>query len=169
MPGIALALLTYALLVSLGLAKVINKFPNLYQAIHLSGACYLIYMGLTGLYKLSKTKFKPNPCAHTFEAPEKKCRLKLFTSGYLCALTNPKILIIYLTLLPQFVDHTLKAFPQLICLGLTHVLIVMASMTTYCILANKSQVFIKKYSKIQISLTNSILIALGSFLLFDKK
>jgi homoserine/homoserine lactone efflux protein len=167
MPGIALALLTYVVLVSLGLSKVLSHYPNLYQVIRIAGACYLIYMGVSGFYKKVKNRWAP--CAALSEQLPHKGRLKLFTSGYLCALTNPKILAIYLAFLPQFIDHSLRAFPQFLCLGLTHVFIVMTSMTTYCALANKSQTLIKKYSNIQTSITNAILIGLGLFLLMEKE
>ncbi len=162
-PGIALALFTYAMIVAIGLARVITHYPKTYEFIRVGGACYLIYMGLNGFYKLYQNKSKPCDI-HLQKEP---CRKSLFLSGYICALTNPKILVIYLVFLPQFVDPAIKPFPQFLILSLTHILIVITSMLTYCLLANKSQNYIKKYSKIQSSFTNLILIILGIFLIFE--
>ncbi|MES2614874.1 MAG: LysE family translocator [Bdellovibrionota bacterium] len=164
-PGIVLALLFYALIVSLGLVEILTKYPSVYKIICLVGACYLIYMGSSGLYKLYKNRGKP--CSVDVVLKNHKCRRKLFTSGFLCAITNPKMVIIYLVLLPQFVDHNFKALPQFLILSLTHILAVVASMSLYCFLANKAQNYIKKYAKIQVAFTNLILIALGVFVLIE--
>jgi homoserine/homoserine lactone efflux protein len=164
-PGIALALFTYALVVAIGMARLLIKYPQLYDLIRLLGSFYLIYLGLSGFYKLYLNKTKN--CSAKVDEKNPK-RRRLFFSGYLCALTNPKILIIYMVILPQFVDKTHKAFPQFCILSLTHIFLVVISMLTYCVLANKSQNFIKKYSKIQVSCTNFILLGLGVFMLLEK-
>ncbi len=122
-------------------------------------------MGMSGLYKVFRNYKKTCNAIAQDTLPK---RSKLFFSGYICALTNPKILVIYLVLLPQFVDPTRSGFAQFLILSLTHILMVIASMFTYCVLANKSQNFIKKYSKIQSSFTNLILIGLGVFLILEK-
>ncbi len=160
-PGIALALLTYAVLVALGLSKILSKYPQLFHIIHILGACYLISIGLLGLFKQLRHKIIQLPSLQN----QKACRLKLFSSGYICALTNPKILILYLILIPQFIDKSLNALPQFLFLGLTHILLVILSMTTYCILANQCQSYLKKYSRIQSIITHLILIGLGFFLI----
>ncbi len=163
-PGIALALLTYAIIVSIGLSRVLTKYPASYDFIRIAGACYLIYMGISGFYKQYKSILSPTCREKSVE--DRRCRLKLFSSGYFCALTNPKILVMYLAFFPQFIDHSRKPFPQFCFLGITHVIIVMLSMTTYCTLAHKSRKYINKYAKIQYVFTNSILLILGLFLLF---
>lgn len=166
-PGIALALFTYAMLVALGLSRVLTKYPASYNCIRFAGACYLIYLGSSGFYKLYKNTAKPRTALDS-SLGAKRPRMKLFASGYICALTNPKILVIYLAFLPQFIDHTRKVLPQFFLLGLTHILIVMSSMTTYCVLANKTQNYIKKYAKYQTAFSNLILISLGVFLILEK-
>jgi len=165
-PGICLGLLTYTLLVAVGLAQLIVLHPVFYDFIRIAGAFYLVYMGASGLYKIYFSKdskdLNKDPCSN------KKFRSSLFVSGYLCALTNPKVIVIYLVFFSQFVDRKKDLFVQFITLGVTHVFIVACSMIFYCILANKAQKFVKKYSRIQMSVTNVILISLGVFLLTEK-
>ena len=164
-PGIALAIFTYAVIVAVGLSRILTKYPLSYEIIRLSGACYLIYMGGMGFYKLYKNKAKLQTC--NSEMVE-RCRRKMFVSGYMCSITNPKTFVMYLVLLPQFVDPAYKALPQFFLLGLTHIFIVIIAMLTYCFLANKSQSYIKKYARAQASFTNLTLVILGVFLLVEK-
>lgn len=162
-PGVALAVFTYALLVSVGLAQTMIDYPIIFNSIRVSGSCYLIYLGIRSFYKIyflkNEEKFNDK------KTESKKNRFNLFTSGYICAITNPKIFVLYLSFFPQFINQDKSPLAQFILLGVTHSFVSSTSMVFYCALANRAQNFIRKYSNIQISITNLIFILLGFFLL----
>lgn len=166
-PGILLAILSYALIVALGLSEILIKYPLLYHSIKNLGSIYLILIGTFGLKNLylsnQKRKF-----AKEDEVVCKGNRLKLFVSGYICAITNPKIFVMYLAFFPQFINPNQNPTPQFLILGFSHIMITTSSMTFYCLLANKAQYFIKKHSKLQLTCTNVILVLFGTLLIFFK-
>lgn len=162
-PGVALAVLTYAFLVAIGLSQTMIDHPSLFNFIRVSGSCYLIYLGIRSFYKIYFLKNDSKSDDKKIE--NKKNRFNLFTSGYICAITNPKIFVLYLSFFPQFINQDKAPLAQFILLGATHSFVSSTSMVFYCALANRAQNFIRKYSKIQVSITNLIFILLGFFLL----
>jgi threonine/homoserine/homoserine lactone efflux protein len=166
-PGILLAILTYALIVALGLSQILMKYPMLYHSIKNLGSIYLIFIGIVGL----KNLYLSNQKKQSQKEGEVVCkgnRLKLFTSGYICAITNPKIFVMYLAFFPQFINPNQNPTLQFLVLGFSHVMITTSSMTFYCLLANKAQHFIKKHSTLQLTCTNVILVLFGTLLIFFK-
>lgn len=163
-PGIILAILTYAIFASFGFAHLLSQHPESYRMIRLAGSVYLIYLGLIGMKKAFDLK-KNQSFSFQRKPLQKKERIQLFNTGYLCAITNPKILIFYLTFFPQFIDPQKSPTPQLALLITSHILITSSAMVFYCTLANHLQKYIEKYSKVQYFFTNSILIVFGIFIL----
>jgi threonine/homoserine/homoserine lactone efflux protein len=79
-----------------GLAAVLAAVPGAYTAVRVIGALYLLYLAWQNLRRqprgLDTGNLEPDP-------PR-----RLFTTGLLTNLLNPKIAVLYLSLLPQFVD-----------------------------------------------------------------
>lgn len=174
-PGIVLAIFTYALLVALGLSHILTQHPTVYSSIKVSGSIYLISNGIFGLKKIyfSREKEKNKPClpSGSNEASTRlkiPPRFKIFTSGYICAVTNPKIFVMYMAFFPQFIDSAQNPRPQFALLGISHMMITTSSMVFYCVLANRAQNFIKKYARLQFTFTNLVLVLFGIFVLSVK-
>ncbi|MFJ7327899.1 LysE family translocator [Streptomyces cyaneofuscatus] len=95
--GVAVGFLVYLLATNLGLSVVFTAVPELYVAVKLAGAAYLAYLAWTALKPGGIAVFAPQ------DMPRDSPR-KLFTMGLMTNLLNPKIAIMYLSLIPQFVD-----------------------------------------------------------------
>lgn len=95
--GVAVGFLVYLILTNLGLSVVFVAVPELYAAVKLAGALYLGYLAWTALKPGGVSVFAPQ------ELPADTPR-RLFTMGLVTNLLNPKIAIMYLSLIPQFVD-----------------------------------------------------------------
>ncbi|MFI1865602.1 LysE family translocator [Streptomyces jumonjinensis] len=95
--GVALGFLIYLLATNLGLSVVFAAVPGLYVAIKLVGAVYLGYLAWCALRPGGVSVFAPQ------EVPHDSAR-RLFTMGLMTSLLNPKIAVMYLSLIPQFVD-----------------------------------------------------------------
>ncbi|RST20868.1 LysE family translocator [Streptomyces sp. WAC04770] len=95
--GVAVGFLVYLLATNLGLSVVFVAVPELYVTVKLAGAAYLAYLAWTALKPGGVSVFAPQEMPH--DSPR-----KLFTMGLMTNLLNPKIAIMYLSLIPQFIN-----------------------------------------------------------------
>ncbi|MCE7079417.1 LysE family translocator [Streptomyces sp. ST2-7A] len=95
--GVAAGFALYLVAANAGLAALLLAVPWLYTAIRLAGVCYLMWLAWTAL--------RPDgaPLLADRGLPPHSSR-RLFTTGLLTNLLNPKAALMYLALLPQFVD-----------------------------------------------------------------
>jgi threonine/homoserine/homoserine lactone efflux protein len=93
--GIGAGTLVHITLVALGLAALLAAVPVAYLVVRISGAAYLIYLGVRALRaEDSSERIKVKPA-----------RLSVvFRQGVLTNVLNPKVAIFFLAFLPQFVD-----------------------------------------------------------------
>lgn len=95
--GVALGFLVYLTATNLGLSVVFGAVPELYQGIKLAGAAYLAWLAWQTLRPGGASVFAPRPLDP--DSPR-----RLFTMGLLTNLLNPKAAVMYLSLIPQFVQ-----------------------------------------------------------------
>ncbi|MFD7901914.1 LysE family translocator [Kitasatospora sp. NPDC059747] len=115
--GVAAGFLVYLGAVTVGVAAVFTVVPALYAAIKLAGAGYLLWLAWKAVKPGGAPVFAPQQLPH--DSPR-----KLFGMGFLTCLLNPKIAIMYLSLLPQFVDPARgHVAAQSLVLGLTQVVV----------------------------------------------
>lgn len=95
--GVAVGFVLYVIAAAAGLAAIFALVPVVYTIVKLAGAGYLLWMAWSALKPGGTSVFAPK------ELPPDSPR-KLFTMGLVTNLLNPKIAIIYVSLLPQFID-----------------------------------------------------------------
>ena len=95
--GVCSGYLVHSILVALGIAAIIVSFPVLFDAIRYLGIAYLLYLAFH-LFKSvlsNKTlKIEQSTTAHPI------CK------GFFTALLNPKGMLIYFAILPQFINQS---------------------------------------------------------------
>lgn len=94
--GVAVGFLVYLTATNLGLSALFVAVPQLYVAVKLAGAAYLGWLAVKTLRPGGTSVFEPTELEH--DSPR-----RLFTMGMITNLLNPKIAIMYLSLIPQFV------------------------------------------------------------------
>jgi threonine/homoserine/homoserine lactone efflux protein len=95
--GVATGFAVYAVAATAGLTAVFTLVPALYTAVKLAGAAYLLWLAWQAVRPGGTAVFAPR------ELPADPPR-RLFAMGLLTNLLNPKIAVLYVSLLPQFVD-----------------------------------------------------------------
>ncbi|GAA2393317.1 lysine transporter LysE [Catellatospora methionotrophica] len=95
--GVAVGFLVYLTATNLGLSALFVAVPSLYLAVKLAGAAYLGWLAFKTLRPGGVSVFEP-----TALPPDSNRRL--FTMGLVTNLLNPKIAIMYLSLIPQFIE-----------------------------------------------------------------
>jgi threonine/homoserine/homoserine lactone efflux protein len=95
--GVALGFVFYMLCAAFGITALLFAVPYAYDALRLGGALYLLWLAWQVLKPNGRSPFQVR------ELPVDGPR-KLFAMGFLTNLLNPKIAMLYLALLPQFID-----------------------------------------------------------------
>jgi threonine/homoserine/homoserine lactone efflux protein len=95
--GVALGFIVYMVCAAFGITALIMAVPYAYDALRVGGALYLLYLGWQALRPGGRSPFQVR------DLPKDSAR-KLFAMGFLTNLLNPKIAVMYLSLLPQFID-----------------------------------------------------------------
>jgi len=93
--GVAVGFLLYLTATNIGLSALFSTVPDLYLGIRLAGACYLAWLAFKALRPGGVSMFAPARLSHDSGR-------RLFTMGLMTALLNPKIAVMYLSLIPQF-------------------------------------------------------------------
>lgn len=124
--GFAIAFLIYMLSAAFGITALIFAVPYAYDALRFAGAAYLLWLAWQALRPNGRSTFELKKL--TIDS-----RKKLFTMGFVTSLVNPKVALLYLSLLPQFIDPALgHIFMQSVLLGLTQITV---SITVNCLIA----------------------------------
>ena len=95
--GTAAGFLIYMTMANLGLAMVFVLVPWLFMVFKAAGAAYLAYLAWQALKPGGRGVFE----THTLE---RDSAARLFRMGLITNLLNPKAAIMYLALIPQFID-----------------------------------------------------------------
>nr|CAI59985.1 putative translocator [Streptomyces tenjimariensis] len=95
--GVALGFLIYLVATNLGLSVLFVAVPELYAVVRLAGAGYLAWLAWNALRPGGISVFTPQEVA-----PDRPRRL--LAMGLTTSLLNPKIAIMYLSVIPQFID-----------------------------------------------------------------
>jgi threonine/homoserine/homoserine lactone efflux protein len=94
--GIAVGLVVWPTASALGVAAVLSASATVFTALKLAGAVYLVYLGVQSLRSLRRGD-APEVVAKPSGSP--------FRQGLVTNLLNPKLAVLFTTLLPQFVSH----------------------------------------------------------------
>ncbi len=136
--GVALGFLFYMLCAALGITAIVFAVPYAYDALRFAGAAYLLWLAWQAVRPGGASPFK----VHKLPADSPR---KLFLMGFLTNLLNPKIAVLYLSLLPQFIDPALGSiFVQSIALGFTQILISISVNALIAIAAGTIAVFLSR-------------------------
>jgi threonine/homoserine/homoserine lactone efflux protein len=95
--GVALGFVLYMLCAAFGISALLFAVPYAYDALRLAGAAYLLWLAWQAVKPGGRSPFQVKKL--TVDGPK-----KLFAMGFVTNLLNPKIAMLYLALLPQFVD-----------------------------------------------------------------
>ncbi|WP_406131299.1 LysE family translocator [Streptomyces sp. NBC_00989] len=95
--GVAVGALVFVVVTNLGLMAVLRTVPVLYTSFKIAGAAYLGWLAWQAFRSDGASVFAPREVADTSTR-------RLFVMGLVTNLLNPKIALLYLSLIPQFVD-----------------------------------------------------------------
>jgi homoserine/homoserine lactone efflux protein len=126
-PGIAASLgilganALYFAVSATGIAAALAASRELFLALKWAGAAYLVWVGLRMLFgqQVSTTQARPVALRRSF------------LRGFVVQGSNPKAIVFFVALLPQFIDPAAPVARQVLVLGISSVLIEFVALTCF--------------------------------------
>ncbi|MBC7683101.1 MAG: LysE family translocator [Ferruginibacter sp.] len=118
-----------------GLGTLLHSSAWLFAGLKTAGALYLVYLGFRQWTRKSSMFDKPLATA----AGPTKSRLDLFRQGTLVSLTNPKSILFFTALFPQFLHLDAPLLPQFFALTSAFAVCALVSHVAYVLLAHRLQ------------------------------
>lgn len=131
--GILSANAVYFAVSAAGLGAAILASYELFSLIRWAGAAYLVWLGLRAIFG-SQSTFLPEANG---SAPIESNR-RLFINGFLLQAANPKALVFFAAILPQFVTPAQPMAIQFAVLGVTSVVAEFFVLLGYGVLAGRA-------------------------------
>jgi threonine/homoserine/homoserine lactone efflux protein len=115
--GVALGFVFYMLCAAFGITALLFAVPYAYDALRFAGAAYLLWLAWQAVKPNGRSPFQVKKLQT--DGPR-----KLFAMGFVTNLLNPKIAMLYLALLPQFIDPAVgSVLTQSLALGAIQIVI----------------------------------------------
>ncbi len=127
--GVALGDSVAITLSLLGLGTLLAASAFWFTVIKWLGGLYLIYLGFLLLRDSGK------PMALQAADTHERSPRKLFGNAFIVTALNPKSIVFFIALLPQFISPDYPATAQLLILGVTFVVLAIAGATCYALFA----------------------------------
>ena len=113
--GLCTGLIVHTAAVTLGVAALIKSFPLAFDALKYAGAAYLLYLAWQALRAM--------PMSLSGKRTGRPNGWQLYRRGIIMNVTNPKVSLFFLALLPQFADPARGAlWLQFVLLGVVFML-----------------------------------------------
>jgi len=123
--GILAANAIYFILSATGVSALLMASYGLFFAVKWIGAAYLIFLGLRAIFGRADALQ-----AIDTKGSHKSAR-RLFMDGLVVQLSNPKAIVFFSALLPQFLDPKRAVAPQVAILGVTSEMIEFIVLSSY--------------------------------------
>lgn len=120
--GVLCGLCVHVTAAALGLSALLARSATVFTVVKLVGAAFLVYLGVQALLASRKSRQPDSSAGSASDAPAPEPppsggRRKAFVQGFVGNVLNPKAVVFFLSLLPQFVEPSMPVVPQVLVLG----------------------------------------------------
>jgi RhtB (resistance to homoserine/threonine) family protein len=155
--GINVGLLVWAGAAALGLAALVNASATGFTLLKLAGAAYLVWLGLRTLVSAWR-----GTSTSSMDPRARRRAASPFRQGMLSNLLNPKIAIVFTSLIPQFVDAG-DAAVQTLAFAAIFIVMGVIWLTSYALLVAQIGSLLKRdlAQRLLRAVTGAVLAVLG--------
>lgn len=148
----------YFALSASGLGALLISSYRVFFAVKWIGAAYLVYLGARTILGHSQVL----PAGEAAETGASA--MQLFRDGFVLQMSNPKAIVFFSAILPQFIDPRRAVLPQIVILGLISVICEFAVLSSYSMAAARASKFARqpRYAKWTNRVAGSLLIGAGA-------
>lgn len=143
--GLISGCIVHTTLLAFGISAIITASEEIFYAIKVMGACYLLYLA----YKVNKSD---DHISLSENAP-KKTYFQLFKTGVIMNLVNPKVMIFFLAFFPGFLwDKGGNTVLQFYILGITFMIVSFLTFSTIAMAAGRISTLLLEWKSMGIVL-----------------
>jgi threonine/homoserine/homoserine lactone efflux protein len=125
--------------VAFGIGAIVERSVAVFMVLKLAGAMYLIYLGIQALRHRNELG-----AALTAKTEPKSIR-RIATDGFLVGLSNPKAIVFFIAVLPQFVDQSAGHAPeQMLLLGAIFAAIAVVCDSAWALIAGTARTWMAR-------------------------
>jgi len=146
----------YFALSAAGLGALLVASKRVFDVLQIAGAAYLVLLGLKMVFFASRAE------PPLEDAPPPRRLDGSFTQGLVTQLANPKALVFFTALLPQFVDATRPMAMQFLILGVISILVELPVLLLYGFAADRGRAVYGKHAPLIERLSGACLVAAGA-------
>lgn len=164
--GVALGFVFYVLCAAFGITALMMAVPYAYDALRVGGALYLLHLAWQAIRPGGRSPFQVH------DLPTDGPR-KLFAMGFATTLLNPKVAVMYLSLLPQFIAPAHgSVLTQSLLLGFTQISISVSVNALIVLMAGSMALFLGQRPLWQVAqrwLMGTVLAGLAARMLVESR
>lgn len=155
--GILCANTMYFALSATSLGAMIVASYKLFFLIKWLGAAYLVYLGVRSFFGKASVMALPE------SNPESRNGPRILRDGFLLQAANPKALLFFTAILPQFIDAHHNVIFQIVVLGITSVVVEFFVLSIYGQFAGRALATARspRFEKVTNRIAGSLLIGAG--------
>jgi RhtB (resistance to homoserine/threonine) family protein len=159
--GVSTGQAVWALATSAGLSALLAASHPLFVALRIAGAAYLVYLGAQALHDAVRRRGPAEVALLT--GPGRPAPPRAFRQGLLSNLGNPKMVVFFTSLLPQFVAPGRGGFPALLLLGLLFCSMTFTWLALYAVAVARVRAWLlrSQVRRVLDAITGTVLVALG--------
>lgn len=125
--------------VAFGVGAIVERSVAVFMVLKLAGAAYLVYLGTQAL------RHRNELSAALAATTEPKSIGRIAADGFLVGLTNPKAIVFFIAVLPQFVDQSAGQVPeQMLLLGAIFAAIAVVCDSTWALVAGTARTWLAR-------------------------
>ena len=163
-----------AIISGTGVGVVLAHSPTAYAALRIVGACYLVWLGVRS-WRLRAQPDVVGSVSFSESAPRAASgskgevrRFKAFLEGITLQLTNPVLIMFFISLFPQFIDQRLPYAEQYAVLTLVYFVLVFSIHCGYAMLTTKCRRFLSGNSTLVMHrIGGTLFLALSVMVFYD--
>jgi threonine/homoserine/homoserine lactone efflux protein len=134
--GNEIGLLLQVLLVAAGIGSLVERSVVAYEVLRVVGAAYIVYLGIQALRHRRSL-------STVLDVTATRSSRHIVREGFIVGITNPKAIVFFTAVLPQFVDPDGAAVPlQMVVLGLISVTVAFLSDSAWGVLAGTARAWL---------------------------
>ncbi|HWN21748.1 MAG TPA: LysE family translocator [Gaiellaceae bacterium] len=158
--GVAAGQAAWTLAAALGLVAILSASQPLFLALRLAGAAYLVLLGLQSL----RAVLSRRPAHGVLDSAAGALPpARAFRQGLVSNLANPKMVVFFTSLLPQFVSPGGRVFLTLLLLGLAFCALTLAWLSLYAVAVARTRRLLERprVRRTLDAISGAMLVALG--------
>ena len=147
-----------------GLSAILLASATLFAIVKITGACYLIYLGFKQIFSSKKSSNEK------VESDNNHSLFYYFKEGFFVAATNPKPILFFVALFPQFLDTSHSIVSQFIIMTALFMTFSFLSLSCYGYLAQKAKGLLSNIKNMKWfhRISGVLFIGMGTSILFIK-